>query len=366
MGTIQLSRRELVSKTLEETLESQVGGLSHRRLRKLPQRRDVVCKPLHVDHRGFREVAFYESVQHAVRHSLEEDSSFSSSSLSLLARMRGWNINQSVKHEYLKERQPYGKACHQTKRLLHEIELLRRLSSFLPFYHGMLTTYASSIHDGSRAGSSFLVLEDATHAFSEPCVLDLKLGTRTYEPNASPSKKQREEQKYPPQKKLGVRIVGMRVIKNHHTSVATKRTSTAGGDVAVFDKYFGFSIQDEEELAHAIDTIFIGQNVIRRRERSREFLIQLMDVIEWFLENDAFLFCSSSLLLVYEGGTSFPNLDKKPTLRVIDLAHVRANTSLDEGYLVGLRTLERILKGAATSLSNFVTSAKYILDSDTN
>lgn len=57
----------------------------------------------------------------------------------------------------------------------------------------------------------YLILEDITHRFIHPCILDLKMGQRVWDDNAHPDKIERELKKYPAQETLGFRIVGMRV-----------------------------------------------------------------------------------------------------------------------------------------------------------
>lgn len=47
--------------------------------------------------------------------------------------------------------------------------------------------------------------------FKKPCILDLKMGTQTYPEGATPEKIAREEAKYPPQKEIGFRFVGLTV-----------------------------------------------------------------------------------------------------------------------------------------------------------
>ena len=54
-------------------------------------------------------------------------------------------------------------------------------------------------------------LEDITSQFAKPCVMDLKLGKRVWDDNASQDKIEREKKKYPIQETVGIRIIGMRV-----------------------------------------------------------------------------------------------------------------------------------------------------------
>lgn len=55
------------------------------------------------------------------------------------------------------------------------------------------------------------MLEDITHKFTHPCILDLKIGQRVWDDFADKEKIEREKKKYPAQETLGFRIIGMRV-----------------------------------------------------------------------------------------------------------------------------------------------------------
>lgn len=57
----------------------------------------------------------------------------------------------------------------------------------------------------------YLILEDITHRFVNPCIMDLKMGQRVWDDLADQAKIERELKKYPAQETLGFRIVGMRV-----------------------------------------------------------------------------------------------------------------------------------------------------------
>jgi len=72
------------------------------------------------------------------------------------------------------------------------------LTALMPRFFGV-----QELDDGEK----YLVLEDLTCAFEEPCVLDLKMGRRSYDENASPEKVEKEKAKYPPQEIVGFRLV---------------------------------------------------------------------------------------------------------------------------------------------------------------
>lgn len=57
----------------------------------------------------------------------------------------------------------------------------------------------------------FLELEDITYPYKKPCIMDIKIGQVTFDPDAEESKKLKESIKCPSQKELGFRILGYRV-----------------------------------------------------------------------------------------------------------------------------------------------------------
>jgi len=84
-------------------------------------------------------------------------------------------------------------------------------------------------------------------------------------------------------------------------------------------------------------------------------LFIVAQVARWFEENDLFLFYSSSVLFIYEGGEANKDWDESSfnrdsaKLRLIDFAHVRRmnvdsnnnqnSTRKDKGYLAGIYKL---------------------------
>lgn len=54
-------------------------------------------------------------------------------------------------------------------------------------------------------------LEDLTHRFKLPCVMDVKMGFITWDKNASAEKIAKAKQKFIPQQEVGFQLRGMRV-----------------------------------------------------------------------------------------------------------------------------------------------------------
>lgn len=83
---------------------------------------------------------------------------------------------------------------------------LETMRKFVPEYRGTVKMpFRGKIID-------FIKLGDLTHDMAEPCVIDIKIGKRTWDPFASVEKQQAEEQKYEACKQnLGFCIPGFQV-----------------------------------------------------------------------------------------------------------------------------------------------------------
>ena len=86
---------------------------------------------------------------------------------------------------------------------------LRELKNFVPRFHGTETINI----DGNKQVEC-IVLDDVTRDIKEPCILDIKIGRKTYDPFASYEKIIKEDQKYHETKRdLGFCIPGFQVHK---------------------------------------------------------------------------------------------------------------------------------------------------------
>ncbi|KUF97960.1 EF-hand domain-containing family member C2 [Phytophthora nicotianae] len=219
-----------------------------------------------------------------------------------------------------------------TEKDLLEFAALRK---FLPMYHG--TVIVPEVEDGQEVNGvhpgQYLVLEDLTWGRKWPCIMDVKMGTRSYEDNATAEKIAYEKSKFPLQETLGFRIQG------------TKVYNPKKQDYDEFDKYFGRGITSVDQLAPAFRSYF-PEDTSKTIKLLETFLRRLGQLKAWFDEQRGTEFIASSFLFLYDGEDS-PNDDKTVAedfgadIRLIDFAHVTKPTSpkRDEGLRTGIATL---------------------------
>jgi len=168
-------------------------------------------------------------------------------------------------------------------------------------------------------------MKNALYGFGEPAVLDLKIGTRTHTPDASPEKA-RQSQKRASQTtslQLGFRVVGGKFLGPDGTflSVGYKQNNNINSEEAVRDLFSCFFCT-ETLLSAAIKGVH--------------------EVACWMQSQRSFAFYSSSLLFAYDTQSMVA-----PSVRLIDFANLKFIQRKDEdltGFQFGLMTLHRILR----------------------
>lgn len=72
----------------------------------------------------------------------------------------------------------------------------------------------------SYVSELYLKLEDVTRRFLQPCIMDVKIGRRSYDPFASKEKREEQISKYPLMEEIGFLLLGMRV-RQHVCDLST-------------------------------------------------------------------------------------------------------------------------------------------------
>ncbi|XP_015234801.1 PREDICTED: inositol polyphosphate multikinase isoform X2 [Cyprinodon variegatus] len=154
------------------------------------------------------------------------------------------------------------------------------LQNHLPKYYG---TWSSP----DSPTELYLKLEDVTSRFNRPCIMDVKLGQRSYDPFASQEKREQQIRKYPLMEEIGFLILGMRVYDARR---------------ATFDSY-----NQHYGRGLAKDTIrdglarFFHNGLCLRKDAIRASISRLQQILHWFHSQNQLVFYASSLLFVYEG-----------------------------------------------------------------
>jgi 1D-myo-inositol-tetrakisphosphate 5-kinase/inositol-polyphosphate multikinase len=296
-------------------MEHQVGGKSQDKMPILAYRpNDWILKPLHCKYRGFREIAFYETIRQALE------------------------CNDTCSD--IRSTSTYS-SCH-------DYDLLKELASFTVPYHGVVITNSqiSTTHEliselTFLPSNTHLILSDMTTGFYRPNIMDLKIGRKTYEPDATLEKIQSQTQKYPQQEQFGFRIVGVRMYKF--------LDDMSDGEYQTLDKNICRSFKESDDILCVFHSFFDPRNTYHPMKRvERVLLIQsiickLQELYKWFQKNKRYAFYASSILLVVEGDIHKSQRDSFD-LKMIDFAHVRHHAGGDHDYIHGLVTISSILE----------------------
>ncbi|XP_033226999.1 inositol polyphosphate multikinase isoform X2 [Belonocnema kinseyi] len=157
------------------------------------------------------------------------------------------------------------------------------LLGFTPSYYG---TKEMQFSDKTV---KFLELGDITNGMAEPCIMDIKIGKRTWDPLSFPEKKKSEQEKYSESKRAyGFCIPGFQVYR------------LTDGQLKKFGKDYGKKL-NEKSIIEAIE-IFLNASPgnLPNRDLILKILSPLSKILSFFRSQKKFRFYSSSLLIAYD------------------------------------------------------------------
>lgn len=159
---------------------------------------------------------------------------------------------------------------------------LLQMRKFVPKYYGNRTV---RLEDGREV--ECMVLQDLTKGFKEPCIMDVKIGKRTWDPDATYEKMASEQQKYQDTKRdVGFCIPGFQVYK------------LSNGKLRKYGKDYGKKL-NKETLIDAF-RIFLNADSSISRSLLVQLLVNLWQIQDWARHQHGLRLYSSSLLLIYD------------------------------------------------------------------
>lgn len=159
---------------------------------------------------------------------------------------------------------------------------LIELRPFVPEFHGVI----NGEKNGGVAKHQYLKLENLIKNLSKPCVLDIKMGRKTYDPEASPEKVALEIAKFPPVMQLGYQFSGM------------LKFDIDKNKMVKYDKYFCKKLTEKTMTVEGLGEFF-RQGKHYRKDYIQTVIDKLKSIESWFLNQKKYAFYASSLLFVY-------------------------------------------------------------------
>lgn len=158
---------------------------------------------------------------------------------------------------------------------------LLALKRLVPEYRGVVTA------DVNGKEVEFIKLVDLTHGMRKPCIMDIKVGKRTWDPLATKEKILVEEEKYAACKKtIGLCIPGFQVY-----DIET-------GKLHRFSKDYGKKLN--ETTFRDTLRLFLNAKSGLCRKLVIQILLELKSIQKWIRMQAYYKLYSSSILLVYD------------------------------------------------------------------
>lgn len=186
-------------------------------------------------------------------------------------------------------------------------------ASLLPRYYG-------------RVGNDGIKIENLTHGYSRPCVIDLKMGEQTVESGEGSLLKQirmKVLDHVTRSRSEGCRLEGLsmyRTLEKRFVKGTKRQTHSLSANVRV-------SIQD-------VLTFFLTDESGVRSDIALRFQTAIEQILEQFKRNKKYLFIGSSLLLMYDNDNRAPYMHWARALR--KLHTIAPHVTLSDDQISGL------------------------------
>lgn len=207
---------------------------------------------------------------------------------------------------------------------------VRAFLEFMPHFHGVSKRKKS---DG--APGEFIMMENLTNNLRKPCIMDIKIGARTWGPDASEAKRKQQDASYAATKTaFGFSVPGLSSFKGENKDCTVSKAKDYGKQLTAEN------IHEMLELYLDIST-----NPEIARKIAGVFVEKLKKIRSLFETQTSFHFFASSLLFVYDAEAVQNNIDTEElsnlvNLKMIDFAHVwPAEGEIDNNYLRGVNSL---------------------------
>ncbi|XP_042491237.1 inositol polyphosphate multikinase beta-like [Macadamia integrifolia] len=215
---------------------------------------------------------------------------------------------------------------------------------FFPIFYGTQLLEAS---DGSGL-LPHLVLQDLVSNYVHPSVMDVKIGSRTWYPQASEDyeKKCVIKDRESTSLFLGFRISGLQTYENEESGFWKPDKKRVKGftvdDVrSVLRKFVSFNPSSDSNPDCSFASIVYGG--------STGILAQLLELKAWFEDQTDFHFYSCSVLMMYEKEAALEGRTCSAEIKLVDFAHVvEGKGVIDHNFLGGLCSLIKFVSEILT------------------
>lgn len=230
---------------------------------------------------------------------------------------------------------PCGRLLKPFSEKEHSFYEYIRSTALPPAHHFLrhITPIYFGTRDSTMCTTHLLELQNTTADFSQPCILDIKLGTRLYDYDAKPEKVKRmiTGAKVTTSGQTGVRLAGMRALKRDGGRERfEKMTQDTGRKLKVSD------------LVSAMKW-FVHDGTTLRTDAVSSILREVRIIADDMRNVEDLCFYGCSLLVVYEGNVSIEGRSLVD-VRLIDFAHtMTARGARDDGVVRGLECVMGML-----------------------